>query len=102
MWTTAELSACEYDVNMNRKPDAGNPHVRFVERDVETEVMARTEAPPPLGKPGGNSYSPRLQLTAPHLDSTGREEHRRAMALVVMRLSADFAHAQGQTGLSPL
>ena len=32
-----------------RKPDAGNPHVRFDERDVETE---------------------RLVATAPHLDST--------------------------------
>jgi len=32
-------------MNLLREPDAGNPHVRFDERDVETEQEQDTEAP---------------------------------------------------------
>ena len=31
--------------NLVREPDAGNPHVRFDERDVETEHDMASEAP---------------------------------------------------------
>ena len=31
--------------NLIREPDAGNPHVRFDERDVETEYGSAREAP---------------------------------------------------------
>ena len=31
--------------NLVREPDAGNPHVRFDEREVETEHGGDTEAP---------------------------------------------------------
>ncbi len=37
-------AACER-VNLLREPDAGNPHVRFDERDVETEQGPASEAP---------------------------------------------------------
>jgi hypothetical protein len=32
-------------MNLVREPDAGNPHVRFDERDVETENGRAREAP---------------------------------------------------------
>ncbi len=32
-------------VNLLREPDAGNPHVRFDERDVETEYGEASKAP---------------------------------------------------------
>jgi len=44
----AEMSESTYD-----KPDAGNPHARFDERERETEPLAQ-----------------RLNATAPFLDST--------------------------------
>ena len=49
------------------EPDAGNPHVRFDERDVETEYGRDAEAPATerAGKPLCSTYT-----TAPHLDST--------------------------------
>jgi len=37
-------AACER-VNLLREPDAGDPHVRFDERDVETEHGLAIEAP---------------------------------------------------------
>ena len=51
-----------------RKPDAGNPHVRFDERGVETESMASYS-----GTSNRKGWSPlrlRLNFTAPLLDST--------------------------------
>jgi hypothetical protein len=51
-----------------RKPDAGNPHVRFDERGVETESMASYS-----GTSNRKDWSPlrlRLNFTAPLLDST--------------------------------
>jgi hypothetical protein len=33
-------------VSLLREPDAANPHVRFDERDVETEHGGASEAPP--------------------------------------------------------
>jgi len=44
-------TACER-VNLLREPDAGDPHVRFDERDVETEHGRAIEAPP--DERGGN------------------------------------------------
>ena len=32
-------------MNLVREPDAGKPHVRFDERDVETEYGRASEAP---------------------------------------------------------
>jgi hypothetical protein len=50
-----------------REPDAANPHVRFDEREVETEQGRDTEAPATerAGKPLCWTYT-----TAPLLDST--------------------------------
>ena len=51
-----------------RKPDAGNPHVRFDERGVVTESMASYS-----GTSNRKGWSPlrlRLNFTAPLLDST--------------------------------
>ena len=50
-----------------RGPDAGNPHVRFAERGVETEHAGARETPATerVGQRIGTS-----QTTAPHLDST--------------------------------
>jgi hypothetical protein len=51
-----------------RKPDAGKPHLRFDERGVETESMARYS-----GTSNRKGWSPlrlRLNFTAPLLDST--------------------------------
>ena len=53
-------------VSLVREPDAGDLHVRFDERRLETERMTRTEAP---ALPA-NSYSPRHAGTAPVVDST--------------------------------
>ena len=39
-------------MNLIREPDAGNPHVRFDERGVETGHGAAIEAPP--DERGGN------------------------------------------------
>src|SRR6266567_8935247 len=50
-----------------REPDAGNLHVRFDERGVETESRSSTKAP--SDERGGNRYV-RPTATAPHLDST--------------------------------
>ena len=50
-----------------RKPDAGNPHVRFDERRRGNAAMTRTEAP---AETAGNGYSPRLRQGAPPSDST--------------------------------
>jgi hypothetical protein len=53
-------------VSLVREPDAGDLHVRFDERRLETDGQTRTEAPaPPV-----NSYSPRHASTAPVVDST--------------------------------
>jgi hypothetical protein len=53
-----------------REPDAGDPHVRFAERRLETELWEglrhRHEA-----KAAGNSDSPFPMATAPVVDSTG-------------------------------
>jgi hypothetical protein len=59
-----------------RKPDAGNPHVRFDERGVETESMASYS-----GTSNRKGWSPlrlRLNFTAPLLDSTNSpfDRHR--------------------------
>jgi len=35
-----------YGVSLLREPDAANPHVRFDERGVETELGVASEAPP--------------------------------------------------------
>jgi len=54
-------------VNFLREPDAGNPPVRFDERDVETEHGGAREAP------ANERAGQRICLaytTAPHLDST--------------------------------
>ena len=51
-----------------RKPDAGNPHVRFDERGAETESTASYS-----GTSNRKGWSPlrlRLNFTAPLLDST--------------------------------
>ena len=50
-----------------RKPDAGEPHVRFDERGVETGHGEASEAPATerVGKQTGFFYT-----TAPHSDST--------------------------------
>ncbi len=45
--------------NLVREPDAGNPHVRFDERDVETELWVGLRHRPEA-KATGNSYSPIL------------------------------------------
>src|SRR4029077_17940254 len=62
------------------KPDAGNLHVRFDERDVETSHGRTTKAPP--DERGGNSYV-RSTATASHLDSThpGRQDRRQRRRL---------------------
>ncbi len=53
-------------VSLVREPDAGDLHVRFDERRLETDGQTRTEAPaPPV-----NSSSPRHASTAPVVDST--------------------------------
>jgi hypothetical protein len=43
--------------NLVREPDAGNPHVRFDEREVETEHGRASEAPANerTGKPIGQT-----------------------------------------------
>src|SRR5437764_11620539 len=51
-----------------REPDAGNLHVRFDEREVETEQGMRYLAT--KGKPGYSEIPP-PKTTAPPLDSTG-------------------------------
>jgi len=50
-----------------REPDAGNPHVRVDERDVETEHGWTREAP--ADERAGQRIGP-AYATAPHLDST--------------------------------
>jgi len=45
----------------------GNPHVRFDERDVETELGRATKAPP--DETGGNTHA-RPNAAAPHPYST--------------------------------
>jgi len=54
-------------VSFLREPDAIAPHVRFDERDVETEHGEASEAPADerVGQRIGPTYT-----TAPHLDST--------------------------------
>ena len=48
----ASETAQAFRMNLVREPDAGNPHVRFDERDVETEYGWAIEAPP--DERGGN------------------------------------------------
>ena len=43
-----------------RKPNAGNPHVRFDERSRGNAATARTETPAKRRKPAGNGRSPRV------------------------------------------
>ncbi len=38
-------TAQAFRMNLVREPDAGNPHVRFDEREVETEYGKASEAP---------------------------------------------------------
>ncbi len=38
-------TAQAFRMNLVREPDAGNPHVRFDEREVETEHGKASEAP---------------------------------------------------------
>jgi hypothetical protein len=53
-------------VSLVRELDAGDLHVRFDERRLETAAQTRTEAPSlPV-----NSYSPRHAGAAPVVDST--------------------------------
>ena len=52
-------------VSLVREPDAGDLHVRFDERRLETERKTRIEAP---ASPA-TSYSPRRADTAPVVDS---------------------------------
>jgi hypothetical protein len=58
-----------------REPDAGDPHVQFAERRLETELWEglrhRHEA-----KAAGNSDSPFPMATAPVVDSTGVAQDR--------------------------
>ena len=56
-------------MSLVREPDAGNLHVRFDERDVETEQGGTTKAPP--DERGGNRYV-HPTTAAPHLDFTSR------------------------------
>ncbi len=56
---------------LERKPDAGNPHVRFDERGVETEMhdrLLRHRQPK-----GPDTAMACLTITAPLLDSTQTE-----------------------------
>ncbi len=41
----ASETAQAFRMNLVREPDAGNPHVRFDEREVETEQGKASEAP---------------------------------------------------------
>ncbi len=41
----ASETAHAFRMNLVREPDAGNPHVRFDEREVETEYGPASEAP---------------------------------------------------------
>ncbi len=41
----ASESVQAFRMNLVREPDAGNPHVRFDEREVETEYGKASEAP---------------------------------------------------------
>ncbi len=41
----ASETAQAFRMNLVREPDAGNPHVRFDEREVETEHGKASEAP---------------------------------------------------------
>ncbi len=41
----ASGAAQAFRMNLVREPDAGNPHVRFDEREVETEYGTAREAP---------------------------------------------------------
>ncbi len=41
----ASETAQAFRMNLVREPDAGNPHVRFDEREVETEYGIASEAP---------------------------------------------------------
>ena len=52
-----------------REPDAGDLHVRFDERDVETE---RRRGYSGTARRKGRQQTNRTYATAPHLDSTGR------------------------------
>ncbi len=42
---SASETAQAFRMNLVREPDAGNPHVRFDEREVETEHGKASEAP---------------------------------------------------------
>ena len=57
-------------MNLVREPDAENLHVRFDERDVETEHDRTIQAP--ATERAGNKLRP-IYPTAPRLDSTRPE-----------------------------
>ena len=56
---------------LKRKPDARNGHVRFDERGVETECTAGYSGTD--NRKGRSPLRPRLNITAPLLDSTNYE-----------------------------
>jgi hypothetical protein len=85
--------------NLSTAPDAGNPPVRFDERDVETESWLTTKARP--DERGGNGYA-QPTATAPHIDPTeaieelpvtwAREVACKLRAFIDGQLSADHTH----------
>jgi hypothetical protein len=56
-------------MNLIREPDAGNPHVRFDEREWETELSVAIGAPA-NGESRRQRPTLRPTATAPVLDST--------------------------------
>ena len=66
------FTVCKSAVSLVRKPDAGKLHVRFDERDLETEDMVRysdTDIPKGL-----ETVTAEPNSTAPDLDSTKSSE----------------------------
>src|SRR3972149_1080429 len=77
------VAACE-SVNLLREPDAGDPHVRFDERDVETEQGRDTQAPTTerVGNTLRSTYptAPRLASTRPTGDRSKTKANDRHVA----------------------
>ena len=82
-----------------RKPDAGNPHVRFDERGVETESMASYS-----GTSNRKGWSPlrlRLNFTAPLLDSTNAVVSSSALGSEKIRKNKDEDRGPGVKATEP-